>query len=143
MEYDKDFNKIWSYPIKSPWDAIRLKNGNTLITDEQDSLTREVNPKGETVWEFNKRTCRKLIDSLFPAKLHAPRQRQHVFSASARRRRQRPAIGGSHAGEKNRMGAEEWNNLGDATAVQILAIRPFQLLDEPGVPETPAVMCQR
>ena len=52
MEYDKNFNKIWSYPIRSPWAALRLKNGNTLITDEQDNLTREVNPKGETVWEF-------------------------------------------------------------------------------------------
>lgn len=52
VEYDKDFNVIWSYNIKSPWAALRLKNGNTLITDEQDSLTREVNPKGETVWEF-------------------------------------------------------------------------------------------
>ena len=52
MEYDKNFNEIWSYPIRSPWAAIRLKNGNTLITDESDNLTREVNPKGETVWEF-------------------------------------------------------------------------------------------
>ena len=39
-----------------PWAALRLKNGNTLITDERNSLTREVNPKGETVWEFNCKT---------------------------------------------------------------------------------------
>lgn len=52
-EYDKKFNEIWNYKIRSPWAAIRLKNGNTLITDEADSLAREVNPKGETVWEFN------------------------------------------------------------------------------------------
>ena len=52
VEFDKNFNKIWSYPIRSPWAALRLKNGNTLITDEHDNLTREVNPKGETVWEF-------------------------------------------------------------------------------------------
>jgi len=38
--------------VKSPWAAIRLKNGNTLITDEQDILTREVNPNKETVWEL-------------------------------------------------------------------------------------------
>jgi hypothetical protein len=55
VEYDKNFNEIWRYTIKSPWAAIRLKNGNTLITDEADSLTREVNSKGETVWEFNTR----------------------------------------------------------------------------------------
>jgi len=52
VEYDKDFKEIWRYPIKSPWAAVRLKNGNTLITDENDILTREVNPKGETVWEL-------------------------------------------------------------------------------------------
>ncbi len=46
VEYDKNFNEIWRYKIKSPWAAIRLKNGNTLITDEADSLTREVNHCG-------------------------------------------------------------------------------------------------
>lgn len=45
IEYDKNFKEIWSYDIQSPWAAIRLKNGNTLITDEDDVLTREVNPK--------------------------------------------------------------------------------------------------
>jgi hypothetical protein len=53
VEYDKNFKEIWSYNIDKPWAALRLKNGNTLITDEKNSLTREVNPKGETVWEFN------------------------------------------------------------------------------------------
>src|SRR5690348_2257083 len=55
-EYDKDFKEIWKYMVNTPWAALRLKNGNTLITDEKDSLTREVNPKGETVWEFNCKT---------------------------------------------------------------------------------------
>jgi hypothetical protein len=52
VEYGKDFKEVWKYQIPSPWAAIRLKNGNTLITDERDILTREVNPKGETVWEL-------------------------------------------------------------------------------------------
>ena len=51
VEYDKDFNPIWRYDIPTPWAAIRLHNGNTLITDEHDKLVREVSPKGETVWE--------------------------------------------------------------------------------------------
>ena len=42
---------MWSYSIPKPWAAIRLKNGNTLITDEADVETREVNSKGETVWQ--------------------------------------------------------------------------------------------
>jgi hypothetical protein len=53
VEYDNNFNEIWRYKINSPWSALRLKNGNTLITDEKDSLTREVNVKDDTVWEFN------------------------------------------------------------------------------------------
>ena len=50
-EYDKDFHEIWRYNSPKPWAALRLKNGNTLITDEDGDYTREVNPKGETVWE--------------------------------------------------------------------------------------------
>jgi len=45
IEYDKKFREVWKYEIKSPWAAVRLKNGNTLITDEHDILTREVNPQ--------------------------------------------------------------------------------------------------
>ncbi|MEJ7914425.1 MAG: hypothetical protein WKF70_14815 [Chitinophagaceae bacterium] len=56
VEYDKDFKEIWRYSIMSPWAAMRLKNGNTLITDEKENLTREVNTRGETVWEFNCKT---------------------------------------------------------------------------------------
>jgi hypothetical protein len=48
VEYDKNFNPIWSYKIPSPWAAIRLKNGNTLITDEKDELTRIQNAKAQT-----------------------------------------------------------------------------------------------
>ncbi len=33
---------------------MRLKNGNTLISGNQRGWVREVNPKGETVWEINK-----------------------------------------------------------------------------------------
>lgn len=52
VEFDKDFNQIWSYQVRSPWAAIRLKNGNTLISSEKLGLVREVNTAGETVWEF-------------------------------------------------------------------------------------------
>ena len=56
VEYDQNFNAIWSYKIPSAWAAIRLHNGNTLIAGERDQVTREVNPKGETVWEFDLKT---------------------------------------------------------------------------------------
>src|ERR1700744_6084357 len=52
VEYDRKFKEIWSYNIPSPWAAVRLRNGNTMITDEHDVLTREVNRGGESVWEI-------------------------------------------------------------------------------------------
>lgn len=51
VEYDKDGKAGWSVDIASPWSAERLANGNTLIASNSN-FVREVNPKGETVWEF-------------------------------------------------------------------------------------------
>ncbi|MGD0412636.1 MAG: hypothetical protein ABSC18_13150 [Verrucomicrobiota bacterium] len=129
VEYDKDFNVIWSYNIKSPWAALRLKNGNTLITDEQESLTREVNQKGETVWElksnelpeayrFNQapQTCARLAggNTIFCSRGGAGKGPQLVEVTP----------------DKNVVWVlQDWQDLGDATAVQIL--------DDPGKPEIP------
>ncbi len=52
VEYDLDGKVLWSVPAKSPWHAVRLKSGNTLIAGDWSRYAREVNPKGETVWEF-------------------------------------------------------------------------------------------
>ena len=54
VEYDADGKEIWSVPAPSAWAAVRLKNGNTLISGNQHGYVSEVNPKGETVWEINK-----------------------------------------------------------------------------------------
>jgi Mal s 1 allergenic protein-like len=54
VEYDKNWKEIWSYAAPSAWAAVRLKNGNTLISGNQHGYVREVNPKGEVVWEINK-----------------------------------------------------------------------------------------
>jgi len=56
VEYDMNGKEIWSVPCEIPWDAVRLDNGNTLIASHS-SFVREVNPKGETVWEFNQKDC--------------------------------------------------------------------------------------
>lgn len=50
-EYDMTGKEIWSVPIPHPWAAVRLKNGNTLVTSN-NGFVREVNPQGGTVWEF-------------------------------------------------------------------------------------------
>jgi hypothetical protein len=128
IEYDKNFKEIWKYPIASPWAAIRLKNGNTLITDERDILTREVNPKGETVWELK------------PADL--PEGWRYLNTQSATRLANGNTIVCSRGGDvkgpqlvevtpdkKVVWVLQDWANLGQATGVQIL--------DEPGLPENP------
>jgi outer membrane protein assembly factor BamB len=52
VEYDQTGKEIWSVPAKSPWQALRLDNGDTLISGDAHSYVREVNPKGDTVWEL-------------------------------------------------------------------------------------------
>ena len=54
VEFDLDGKEIWSVNAASAWSAVRLHNGNTLISGDGMGYTREVNPKGETVWEFNR-----------------------------------------------------------------------------------------
>lgn len=54
VEYGPDGKELWSVAAPSAWAAVRLKNGNTLISGNQHGYVREVNPAGETVWEINK-----------------------------------------------------------------------------------------
>ncbi len=128
VEYDKNFKEIWSYDAVKPWAAIRLKNGNTLITKEDDVSTVEVNPKKETVWEVSKADI--------------PDQYWYGNSQSVTRLANGNTIicsrGGDHHGpqlveitrdKKVVWVLQDWQNFGPATAVQIL--------DEPGIPEHP------
>jgi hypothetical protein len=54
VEYDLEGKELWSVDASSAWSAIRLKNGNTLISGDSEGYTREVNMKGEIVWEFTR-----------------------------------------------------------------------------------------
>jgi hypothetical protein len=72
VEYTLEGKEIWSVNAKSPWSAIRLHNGNTLISGDWSGYTREVNMKGDTVWEltqadvpfklFNTQTASRLVN---------------------------------------------------------------------------------
>jgi len=52
VEYDLTGKVVWSVAAQNVWSAIRLKNGNTLLAGDARAYAREVNPQGETVWEF-------------------------------------------------------------------------------------------
>jgi hypothetical protein len=54
VEYDQDGKELWAVEAPSAWAAVRLKNGNTLISGNQHGYVREMNRKGEVVWEINK-----------------------------------------------------------------------------------------
>jgi len=129
VEYDQDFNEIWSYKIRSPWAAIRLRNGHTLITDEAEQLTREVNSKGETVWEFDlkkdlpagidfsgSQTCTRLANG-------------NTILCSRGGNGKNCQLIEVTPDKKVIWALKDWANLGPATAVQIL--------EDPGVPENP------
>jgi hypothetical protein len=128
VEYDKDFHVIWSYAIRTPWAAVRLKNGNTLISNEADRLAREVNSKGETVWEFKlselptelgfsgSQSCVRLANG------------NTIFCSRADDGK-RPQLVEITAEKKVVWALKDWRDLGPATAIQVL--------DEPGIPERP------
>jgi hypothetical protein len=128
IEYDKNFNEIWSYDIRSPWAAVRLKNGNTLISDERDQLAREVNSKGETVWEFKlaelppeigfsgSQSCVRLANG-------------NTIFCSRGDAGKRPQLVEITPDKKVVWVLKDWKDLGPATAIQIL--------DDPGTPEKP------
>ena len=133
VEFDRDMNEIWSYSCPQPWAAIRLKNGNTLVTDEKEALTREVNPKGETVWEI------KLSD--LPEEYRITESQSCVrldngntILCSRGDGGRCPQLVEVTPDKKVVWVINDWKNFGPATAVQILS--------DPGIPEIPGD-CQR
>ena len=133
VEYTLDGKEVWSVDASSAWSAIRLHNGNTLISGDALSYTREVNMKGETVWE--------LTQADVPFKLYNNQTATRLANGNT-------VITNWCAGNKN---TEEW-----AGTVQVFEVTPdkkvvwalsswknpdlgpstyIQLLDEPGNPD--------
>jgi hypothetical protein len=134
VEYDKDFNPIWHYDIPTPWAAVRLHNGNTLITDEHDKLIREVSPKGDTVWEFTQADlpANIVFHNLQTADRLANGDTVIFSSTGGTKKEDRPNIiqvVEVTPGKKLVWVLEDWKNLGPATTAQFL--------DQPGIPESP------
>jgi len=133
IEYDRNFNVVWSFGTNdlpagtkfSPWAAIRLKNGHTLITNESGKSQMEVTPDKKIAW------------SLTPEDL--PVEYRYVNTQTCTRLANGNTIVCSRGGpgkpqlvevtpdKKVVWVLEDYADLGPATAVQIL--------DDPGVPE--------
>jgi hypothetical protein len=137
VEYDLDGKVLWSVAAPHAWSAIRLHNGNTLIAGDAKVYAREVNPAGETVWEFTQ--------------ADAPGIRLFNIQTAQRLASGNTVLTCWVAGDNN---TAEWD-----TSVQVLEVTPekrivwalrawkepadlgpatsLQLLDEPGDPEVP------
>jgi len=55
VEYDRTGKQIWTVDVPVPWSAVRLKNGNTLVSSGSTQTIREFDAKGKVVWEFSQK----------------------------------------------------------------------------------------
>jgi hypothetical protein len=134
VEYDATWKPIWSYDIPTPWAAVRLHNGNTLIADEHDKLVREVNRKGETVWQLSQADLPKgLVLHNVQTVDRLVNGNTVVFSSTGgTKREERPTIIQAlevTPDKKVVWVLQDWKNLGPGTTAQFL--------DQPGLPERP------
>jgi outer membrane protein assembly factor BamB len=131
VEYSQEGRELWSVPAPAAWAAVRLENGNTLISGNQHGYVREVNRKGEIVWEINK-------DDLPGIPLHTVQEVTRLANGNT--------LINNWAGSRPKA---EWTEV-----VQLIEVTPdkkvvwalrdwtlfgpassTQLLDEPGIPE--------
>ena len=131
VEYDRDFQPIWSFEVERPWAAVRLRNGNTLITDEASRAHLEITPDKRAAWSIrlaelpeayrlhDSQSCTRLSngntilcsrgnDGLAPQMVEVTRDKEVVWVF------------------------DDWSQIGPVTAVQVLS--------EPGVPEIPGAL---
>jgi outer membrane protein assembly factor BamB len=134
VEYDRDFKEVWSYNISTPWAAVRLHNGNTLICDERERIVREVNPQGATVWEFAQADLPAGITfrNIQTADRLASGNTVIFSSTGGTKREDRPnliQVVEVTPDKKVVWVLQDWKHLGPATTAQFL--------DDPGTPENP------
>ena len=133
VEYDMDFNVIWEYKVNKPCAAIRLLNGNTLITSESDRTTYEVNSSGEVIWKM----CLDEIPEEYRpggSQSCVRLKNGNTIICSMGSRGTTPQLVEVTPDKEVVWVLNDWRELGPATAVQIL--------DDPGDPEVPGE-CER
>ncbi len=52
VEYTLEGKPVWSVATPSPWSAVRLANGHTLVAGDHSSYVREFDSAGGVTWEF-------------------------------------------------------------------------------------------
>ena len=52
VEYDWNGKALWSQDLPNCFSAVELANGNILAATSANLIVREINRKGETVWEW-------------------------------------------------------------------------------------------
>ena len=131
VEYSADGKEIWSVPAPSAWAAIRLKNGHTLISGNEQGYVREVNVKGETVWEIDKDDLRgiPLFTVQEVSRLANGNTLINNWSGGLAPELVETGVQVIEVTPEKKVvwALKDWKTLGPASATQ--------LLDEPGVPE--------
>ena len=132
VEFDKDFNEIWSYDVRQPWAAIRLKNGNTLISDEADESIVELTSDKQIVWKL---TQEELGEYRLEGTQSCVRLENGNTILCARGNGGKTAQLVEVTPDKKVVWVlKDWKNLGPASAIQVL--------NDGGIPENPGE-CQR
>jgi hypothetical protein len=131
VEFDKDWKPIWTYPVAdmgTPWTALRLRNGNTLIQDEHNKAAREVDPTGKIVWEFKQSDLPAGLTQSSPQTSERLANGNTVIFAPGKNVNNIQVV--EVTPDKQVVWIlQDWKNLGPATTAQFL--------DQPGIPETP------
>jgi hypothetical protein len=139
IEYTQQgFMNVWEYDIAggSPWAAVRLKNGNTLISGNGGGWVQEVTPAKQIVWQIQR--------AMFPVPLYTMQNTMRLTNGNTIINNWCPG------GITN---VAQW-----PTCVQVMEVTPTmqivwkvqswtmpnlgpgsstQLLDQPGIPEHP------
>jgi hypothetical protein len=131
VEYSAEGKAIWSVKAPSAWAAVRLDNGNTLISGNGLGYVREVNPKGQTVWEAKKDDLPgiPLYTVQEVSRLHNGDTLINNWTASLPKEQQSSTVQLIEVTPAKKVvwALRDWKDLGPASSTQ--------LLDEPGTPE--------
>ena len=120
VEYDFDLKPIRQFDVPKPWAAIRLKNGNTLITLEDEKRTIEVDKDDNVVWEI------RLDELPEPYRLHDCQsvcrlQNGNTILCSRGDGGRGPQLVEVTPAKEVVWVVNDWQNLGPASSVQILS----------------------